>query len=178
MLPIWVGNSSSSVSNNNSVGNCWELLVMHGGVKIYRGHARGAREYLDQGCLRVGDYYLAEPEAFALRYTAEADGHVIELARMDGHGYEGWVAGVDHDTAEPRGRLRHDARAVRFVEVAVNGPKSWSLAAELHPDVAAAYDAAQDPPRSRSSAGSGNTPPLASGPAASRSPPKSRCWRR
>jgi conjugative relaxase-like TrwC/TraI family protein len=33
---------------------------------------------------------------------------------------------------------------VRFVEVVVNGPKSWSLAAALHPDVAAAHDAAQD----------------------------------
>ena len=37
-----------------------------------------------------------------------------------------------------------DERAVRFVEVTVNGPKSWSLAAELHPDIAAAYEAAQD----------------------------------
>ena len=117
---------------------------MHGAVKVYRGHARGACEYLDQDCPRVEDYYLAESEAFAQRYTVDADGHVIELARMDGHGYEAWVAGVDPDTAEPRGRLRHDARAVRFVEVAVNGPKSWSLAAELHPDVAAAYDVAQD----------------------------------
>jgi hypothetical protein len=33
---------------------------------------------------------------------------------------------------------------VRFVEVVVNGPKSWSLAAALHPDVTAAYAAAQD----------------------------------
>jgi integrase len=33
---------------------------------------------------------------------------------------------------------------VRFVEVVVNGPKSWSLAAAVHEDVAAAYDAAQD----------------------------------
>jgi exodeoxyribonuclease V alpha subunit len=40
--------------------------------------------------------------------------------------------------------LRNDAQAVRFVEVTVNGPKSWSLAAELHPDILAAYDAAQD----------------------------------
>ena len=45
---------------------------------------------------------------------------------------------------KPRGRLRTDATAVRFVEVTVNGPKSWSLAAELHPDVATAYEAAQD----------------------------------
>src|SRR3712207_7804115 len=46
--------------------------------------------------------------------------------------------------AAARGRLRTDDRAVRFVEVVVNGPKSWSLAAALHPDIAAVYDAAQD----------------------------------
>ncbi len=33
---------------------------------------------------------------------------------------------------------------MRFVEVVVNGPKTWSLAAALHPQIAAAYDAAQD----------------------------------
>ena len=32
---------------------------------------------------------------------------------------------------------------MRFVEVTVNGPKTWSLAAALHPEIAAAYDAAQ-----------------------------------
>jgi hypothetical protein len=40
--------------------------------------------------------------------------------------------------------LRTDDQAVRFVEVVVNGPKTWSLAAALHPDIAEAYDAAQD----------------------------------
>ncbi len=54
------------------------------------------------------------------------------------------VAGRDPDTGEPRGRLRTDEHAVRFVEVVVNGPKSWSLAAAVHPDIAKAYDAAQD----------------------------------
>jgi hypothetical protein len=33
---------------------------------------------------------------------------------------------------------------VRFVEVVVNGPKSWSLAAALQPEIAAVYDAARD----------------------------------
>jgi exodeoxyribonuclease V alpha subunit len=56
------------------------------------------------------DYYLAEPAAFAQRYSVDAGGNVVELARMDGDAYEAWVAGVDPDTAEPRGRLRHDAR--------------------------------------------------------------------
>ena len=34
--------------------------------------------------------------------------------------------------------------AIRFVEVVVNGPKSWSLAASLHPEISAAFDAAQE----------------------------------
>ena len=63
---------------------------------------------------------------------------------LDGPAYERWVAGYDVDTGEPKGRLRTDERAVRFVEVVVNGPKTWSLAASLHPEIAAAYDAAQD----------------------------------
>src|SRR3954467_12171698 len=62
----------------------------------------------------------------------------------DGETYETWVAGRDPETGAPRGRLRTDTRAVRFVEMVVNGPKSWSLAAAVHPDIAAAYDAAQD----------------------------------
>lgn len=33
---------------------------------------------------------------------------------------------------------------MRFVEITVNGPKTWSVAAALHPEVAAAYDAVQD----------------------------------
>jgi len=47
-------------------------------------------------------------------------------------------------TGGAKGRLRDDARALRFVEVVINGPKSWSLAAALHPDIATAYDAAMD----------------------------------
>jgi hypothetical protein len=69
---------------------------------------------------------------------------VTELAPLSGDGYEAWVAGLDPETGQPRGRLRADASAVRFVEIVVNGPKSWSLAAELYPDLAAAYEAAQD----------------------------------
>ena len=63
---------------------------------------------------------------------------------MDGPAYERWVAGYDVETGQAKGRLRHDARGLRFVEVVVNGPKTWSLAAALHPEIAAAYDQAQD----------------------------------
>jgi exodeoxyribonuclease V alpha subunit len=69
---------------------------------------------------------------------------VRRMEPMSGDTYEAWVVGFDPDMGSPRGRLRSDDRAVRFVEVVVNGPKSWSLAAELHPDISHAYDAAQD----------------------------------
>ena len=54
-------------------------------------------------------------------------------ARWTGTTYERWVAGYDVETGRPKGRLRDDANALRFVEVIVNGPKTWSLAAALHP---------------------------------------------
>ena len=69
---------------------------------------------------------------------------MVGLAPLTGEGTRrGWPASTRTPVSR-RGRLRTDERAVRFVEVVVNGPKSWSLAAALHPDIAAAYDAAQD----------------------------------
>src|ERR671936_1642974 len=117
---------------------------MHGGVKVYRGAPSAARNYIEADRSRADDYYLAEGTGMARRYTGEPDRPVAELAPLSGDGYEMWVAGLDPGTGEPRGRVRTDGHAVRFVEVTVNGPKSWSLAAELHPDVATAYEAAQD----------------------------------
>ena len=117
---------------------------MHGGVKVYRGTAAAARNYLEADRSRADDYYLTEGTGIARRFVTGPDGPVVELASLTGDGYEAWVAGLDPETGQSRGRLRADASAVRFVEVVVNGPKSWSLAAELHPDLAAAYEAAQD----------------------------------
>jgi len=117
---------------------------VRGGVKIYRGSARAARDYVEADRSRADDYYLAEGTGVARRYTATGGGVVARLADLGGDGYQRWVAGVDPDTGQMRGRVRADERAVRFAEVVVNGPKSWSIAAELHPDVAAAYEAAQD----------------------------------
>ena len=110
---------------------------------MYRGTAAAARNYLAADRSRADDYYLAEGTGIASRFTTGRDCSVVELASLTGNRYEAWVGGLDPDTGQPRGRLRADASAVRFVEIVVNGPKSWSLAAELHPDVAAAYEAAQ-----------------------------------
>ncbi len=112
-------------------------------MKVYAGAAAVARRYVEAGRGRADDYYLAEDTGIARRFAAAA-GRVEELPPLSGDGYEAWVAGLDPETAVSRGRLRDDERAVRFVEVVVNGPKSWSLAAALHPEIAEAYDAAQD----------------------------------
>src|SRR5688500_9924539 len=112
-------------------------------MKVYAGPPAAARAYLEADRGRADDYYLAEGTGLARRFTATA-GRVEQRAPLTGETYESWVAGRDPDTGQPRGRLRTDERAVRFVEVVVNGPKSWSMAAAVHPDIAAAYDAAQD----------------------------------
>ena len=116
---------------------------MHGGVKFYRGASRAARAYVEQDRSRADDYYLAEGTGIAERLTATQDG-VEQVGPLDGDAYEQWVAGIDLDTGAPKGRVRQDADALRFVEVTVNGPKTWSLAAALHPEISAALDRAQD----------------------------------
>jgi len=120
-------------------------------VKFYRGSASAARAYLEADHSRADEYYLAEGSGLATRYTASPGAGGAAVARadvMDGPTYERWVAGYQidagADSGAAKGRLREDANALRFVEVVVNGPKTWSLAAALHPEVSEALDHAQD----------------------------------
>jgi exodeoxyribonuclease V alpha subunit len=119
------------------------VVRVHGGVKFYRGAAKAARAYIERDRSRADDYYLAEGSGVAARLTSTPDG-VENADSMDGETYEQWVAGVDVDTGLKKGRIREDTNALRFVEVTVNGPKTWSLAAALQPEVSAALDEAQD----------------------------------
>ena len=91
---------------------------------MYRGTAAAARNYVEADRSRADDYYLAEGTGIASRFTAGRDRRAIELESLTGDRYEAWVAGLDPDSGEPRGRLRPDAHGVRFIEVVVNGPKS------------------------------------------------------
>lgn len=121
---------------------------MHGGVKFYRGAAGAARSYVEADHSRADDYYLAEGSGVATRFVVDIDEHGVPMVRpvgcMDGDAYESWVAGYDVETRLPKGRLRKDEQALRFVEVVINGPKSWSLAAAEHPEIARVYEAAQE----------------------------------
>ena len=119
------------------------MVGVHGGVKFYRGAARAARTYVERDRSRADDYYLAEGAGVAERLVATREG-IDAAGAMSGETYEQWVTGIDVETGEPKGRLRKDDNALRFVEVVVNGPKTWSLAAALHPEISAALDAAQD----------------------------------
>jgi hypothetical protein len=111
---------------------------MHGGVKFYRGAAQAARAYVEQDRSRADDYYLAEGAGVANHYVAVPDQHMVNAGELAGDAYERWVAGMETSTGRPKGRLRDDAKALRFVEVTVNGPKTWSLAAALHPETSRA----------------------------------------
>ena len=118
---------------------------MHGGVKFYRGSAGAARTYVEADRSRVDDYYLAEGTGLAERYVATPtsegvrpggygqEGVVRAAGMLDGPAYERWVAGYDVETGQAKGRLRRDAQGLRFVEVVVNGPKTWSLVAAAAP---------------------------------------------
>ena len=112
-------------------------------MKFYRGAAKAARAYVERDHSRADDYYLAEGAGLAERMVGTPEG-VMAAGSMTGGTYEQWVAGVDLDTGLKKGRVRDDANALRFVEVVVNGPKTWSLAAALHSEVSEALDAAQD----------------------------------
>src|SRR5450631_1005177 len=117
---------------------------MHGGLKVYVGSPAAARSYVEADRGRMDDYYLAEGTGVAQRYLAAPEAGVRDGGTLTGDAYEAWVGGYDPATGAPKGRVRTDAAAVRFVEAVVNGPKTWSLAAALDPGIAAAYDAAQD----------------------------------
>jgi exodeoxyribonuclease V alpha subunit len=117
---------------------------VHGGVKFYRGAAKAARAYVERDRSRADDYYLGEGTGVAARLTASSDGPVQDAGSMTGETYEQWVGGIDVETGKPKGRLRSDSSGLRFVEMVVNGPKTWSLAAALHPEISAVLDAAQD----------------------------------
>src|SRR3954454_2703331 len=97
---------------------------MQGGIKVYRGSPAAARNYVEADRSRADDYYLAEGSGLAERFVAVSDGAVAAIPAMDGDTYEKWVAGFNVETGKPKGRLRNNEKAVRFLEVVVNGPKT------------------------------------------------------
>lgn len=118
-------------------------------MKFYRGSAESAVGYAFSDerrtvAQRADDYYLDDEAEHVDRLVVSAGGG-IERDVLDRGQYQAWVEGCDPLSGELRGKPRCEPeRALRFVEVTVNGPKTWTIAAEIHPDIAQTYEAAQD----------------------------------
>jgi len=85
--------------------------------------------------------------ASVTRFTVE-DG-VIRTDLLDEVGLRRWVDGCDPVTGERRGRDLRSADADLILDGTINAPKSYSIAALVHPGLAAAFEALQDRLRDR-----------------------------
>jgi hypothetical protein len=95
------------------------------------------------GALAAADY----ANAVMTRYIVE-DGAIRDdlLTRSQ---LKGWVDGVDPLTGERRGRDLESPVADLILDATINAPKSFSIAAMLDPELAAAYEDLQDRLRDR-----------------------------
>ncbi|RGE17903.1 TrwC relaxase [Leucobacter sp. wl10] len=120
---------------------------MHGGVVPFRGTGADALRYVEADRARADDYYLGAETSVAQFAALDSSDAVTDRLGLDPVGYAGWVDWVDPLTGERMGRPRragvYRQGSPRFMEMVINGPKSLSIAAALHPEVSAALDAAQ-----------------------------------
>ena len=75
--------------------NCWLVLEMHGGLKVYRGSPAAARSYVEADRGRADDYYLTEGTGVAQRCVASPEVGVRDGGTLNGDAYEAWVGGYD-----------------------------------------------------------------------------------
>jgi conjugative relaxase-like TrwC/TraI family protein len=123
------------------------MILMHGGVILFRGTGADARRYVEADRSRADDYYLGA-EASVAEFTAlDGDGNVTATLGLDPEAYSAWVDWTNPLTGESMGRPRLPGEgrqgSPRFAEMVVNAPKSLSIAAALHPEVSDALDRAQ-----------------------------------
>ncbi|MFC6233881.1 MobF family relaxase [Leucobacter soli] len=113
---------------------------------LFRGTGADALRYVEADRSRADDYYTRD--GANIQYTVlDGSGNVTGACSLSNDEYHGWADWVSPDTGESMGRPRHAGAdrlgSPRFAEMTINGPKSLSIAAALHPDVSDALDAAQ-----------------------------------
>jgi hypothetical protein len=81
------------------------------------------------------------------RFIAEQG--VIRSDELNAGGLRVWLTGHDPVTGEERGRQRLSPDADLVLDGTINAPKSFSVAALLHPELAAEFEALQDRLRDR-----------------------------
>jgi len=119
---------------------------MHGGVILFRGTGADALRYVEADRARADDYYLSD--GAGIQYTVlDSSGEATVVRLLANDEYNGWVDWINPDTGEQMGRPRKAGSdrlgSPRFAEMTINGPKSLSIAAALHPEVSEALDRAQ-----------------------------------
>ncbi len=119
---------------------------MHGGVILFRGTGADALRYVEADRARADDYYLRD--GAGIQYAVlDASGETVAVRLLTNDEYNGWVDWINPDTGEQMGRPRKAGSdrlgSPRFAEMTINGPKSLSIAAALHPEVSEALDRAQ-----------------------------------
>ncbi|TYR21050.1 AAA family ATPase [Corynebacterium urealyticum] len=118
-----------------------------GGVILFRGNGAAARRYVEADRSRADEYYLGADNAVAEYTVLDARGEVTATRSLSAAEYEGWVDWINPLTGESMGTPRKPGERSKgsplFAEMAINAPKSLSVAAALHPEVSAALDQAQ-----------------------------------
>lgn len=83
----------------------------------------------------------------AHRFTVAGDTITVDALNADQ--LATWIDGHDPETGEPRGAQNLRPEADLLLDATINAPKTFSIAALLDPDIAAAFDALQDRIRDR-----------------------------
>lgn len=103
----------------------------------------------------LDSFTASEGIAHAERYAADRtyrfivqDGEISTDA-LDKEQLQSWIAGDDPIHASPRGMDRSSPDADLLLDATVNGPKTFSLAAMLDPELEAAFESMQDRLRDR-----------------------------
>ncbi|WP_460784426.1 MobF family relaxase [Microbacterium tumbae] len=113
---------------------------------FFRGTGADARRYVEADRLRADDYYLSDSTGISYAVLG-ASGETVSVRALTADEYAGWVDWINPDTGESMGRPRAAGPdrqgSARFAEMTINGPKSLSIAAALHPEVSEALDRAQ-----------------------------------
>ena len=93
------------------------------------------------------DRYGRASDSSVTRFIV-SDG-VITTDQLTAGGMRVWLTGHDPVTGEERGRSRLSPDADLVLDATINHPKSYSIAALLHPDLAAEFEALQNRLRNR-----------------------------
>jgi exodeoxyribonuclease V alpha subunit len=114
-----------------------------GGFHFYRGSGVAAARYFDEGH-RGAEAYYTEQARVAVAIDTWCAGEKVGTTTLAEPGdLVKWVEGMDPLTGEVKGIIRSggpERQPLRFVEVAVNNPKSLSIVASQNPVVAEALD--------------------------------------